>query len=107
MGHVERSKQHQFSTATQAMKREMTRLDNEIHELRLNGEMDIDGPDRAKLTLTDRQMANMTLVEKRRWVSTAEAIRTAHANHTPTTISEDNHLITSWLLHPNHEPNSA
>ena len=45
----------------------------------------------------------MTREQKRRWISTAEAVRVAHANsedapsHLTTTIASNNRSITDWI----------
>ena len=85
------------------MKREMAQLDAEIDELRQVSLDDIPQHEHRFLKLDKRRQKRMTREQKRRWISTAEAVRVAHANadnpvpHLTTTIASDNRLLTDWI----------
>ena len=90
------------STPTAAARREMAKLDSEIDELQQVSLDGIPADDRKHPKLDADRQRQMTREQKRRWISTAEAIRVAHANietiNDPTnSAAADNRLITDWI----------
>ena len=98
---------HESTTA--AAQREMAALDKEMNEHRAIGVDGISTHDRCFLTLTREHQQSMSIMDKRLWLHTAEAICVAHANRQPSLINSGTQQITNWFapvaqLNPDNEP---